>query len=312
MDSKQVSEKLAIIDCGTNTFNLLVLEKVEGKWKSIFQNKLPVKLGAGGFDEGILLEARMARGVDALLTYKNTLKNLEVSKVRVFATSAVREAKNGTFFVKKVKEILGFDIEVISGDREAELIFKGVQLTTKNTLSDFLIIDIGGGSTEFILVKNNEPVWKKSYLLGISRLYDAIQPQDRLVKEDVEKLRKILQRELIDLKVALSNHPVNALVGSSGSFDTFSDLYYFQTKKNHERLDLTEVPSGEFSTMHQFLVGSSLAERKKHPAIPAIRAEFMPLASHLVKYVYELGNIKQIYCSTHALKEGVLSELEAQ
>jgi exopolyphosphatase/pppGpp-phosphohydrolase len=81
---------------------------------------------------------------------------------------------------------------------------------------------------------------------------------------------------------------------------------------NHERLDLTEVPSGEFSTMHQFLVGSSLAERKKHPAIPAIRAEFMPLASHLVKYVYELGNIKQIYCSTHALKEGVLSELEAQ
>ena len=312
MDSNQVIDRTAIIDCGTNTFNLLVLEKREGKWKSIFQNKLPVKLGAGGFDEGILLEPRMARGVDALLSYQNTLKSLEVTKVKVFATSAVREAKNGSYFVDLVKKKLGFEIEVISGDREAELIFKGVNLTTKGKLSDYLIIDIGGGSTEFILVKEGVPVWKKSYLLGISRLYDAIHPQDRLVKEDVEKLRKILQRELVDLKDVLEKYPVESLVGSSGSFDTFSDLYYFQTNKNHERLDLTEIPNREFSTMHQFLVGSSLAERKKHPAIPSIRAEFMPLASHLVKYVYELALIKRIHCSTHALKEGVLTELEVQ
>jgi exopolyphosphatase/guanosine-5'-triphosphate,3'-diphosphate pyrophosphatase len=93
------NKRVAIIDCGTNTFNLLVKEKVEGKWKTLFKTKLPVKLGAGGFSENVLLPNRMARGIDALYSYKNVIDSLGVKDVRVFATSAVREASNGNEFV---------------------------------------------------------------------------------------------------------------------------------------------------------------------------------------------------------------------
>lgn len=221
------SKRVAIIDCGTNTFNLLVKEKVEGKWKTLFKTKLPVKLGAGGFSENMLLPNRMARGIDALYSYKNVIDSLGVKDVRVFATSAVREASNGNEFVARVKKHLNFDMEVISGDREAELIFEGVVQITGALKEDYLIMDIGGGSTEFIFVRDQKPLWRKSYLLGVSRLHGMLKPASRINQDDVNRLRTHLNKELQDLILFLKENPVNILVGSSGSFDTLFDMYQF-------------------------------------------------------------------------------------
>ena len=221
------NKRVAIIDCGTNTFNLLVKEKVEGKWKTLFKTKLPVKLGAGGFSENVLLPNRMARGIDALYSYKNVIDSLGVKDVRVFATSAVREASNGNEFVARVKKHLNFDMEVISGDREAELIFEGVVQTTEEIKEDYLIMDIGGGSTEFIFVRDQKPLWRKSYLLGVSRLHGMLNPASRINQDDVNRLRVHLNKELQDLISFLKENPVKILVGSSGSFDTLFDMYQF-------------------------------------------------------------------------------------
>ena len=162
---------------------------MEGKWKTLFKTKLPVKLGTGGFSENLLIPARMARGIDALYSYKNVIDSLEVKDVRVFATSAVREASNGNEFVARVKKHLNFDMEVISGDREAELIFEGVVQTTGELKEDYLIMDIGGGSTEFIFVRDQKPLWRKSYLLGVSRIHGMLNPASRINQDDVNRLR---------------------------------------------------------------------------------------------------------------------------
>ena len=313
------NQRVAIIDCGTNTFNLLVKEKVEGKWKTLFKTKLPVKLGAGGFSENVLMPNRMARGVDALYSYKNVIDSLEVKDVRVFATSAVREASNGKVFVAKVKKHLNFDMEVISGDREAELIFEGVVQTTGEIKEDFLIMDIGGGSTEFIFVRDQKPLWRKSYLLGVSRLHGMLNPASRINQDDVNRLRTHLNKELQDLISFLKENPVRVLVGSSGSFDTLFDMYKFgvaegsskgvaqDAKQDSAKVKLNEIPFSSYPSIHQWLVGSTLEERLKHPSIPQMRAEYMPLSTYLVKFILEQSNFNKIFQSEYALKEGVLA-----
>jgi exopolyphosphatase/guanosine-5'-triphosphate,3'-diphosphate pyrophosphatase len=309
------NQRVAIIDCGTNTFNLLVKEKVEGKWKTLFKTKLPVKLGEGGFSENVLRPNRMARGIDALYSYKNVIDSLEVKDVRVFATSAVREASNGNEFVAKVKKHLNFDMEVISGDREAELIFEGVVQTTEEIKEDYLIMDIGGGSTEFIFVRDQKPLWRKSYLLGVSRLHGMLNPASRINQDDVHRLRAHLNNELQDLISFLKENPVRILVGSSGSFDTLFDMYQFGRAKDSSKdisqdstkVNLNEIPFNAYPSVHQWLVGSTLEERLKHPSIPQMRAEYMPLSTYLVKFLLEQSNFNKIYQSEYALKEGVLA-----
>jgi exopolyphosphatase/guanosine-5'-triphosphate,3'-diphosphate pyrophosphatase len=328
------NKRVAIIDCGTNTFNLLVKEKVEGKWKTLFKTKLPVKLGAGGFSENVLLPNRMARGIDALYSYKNVIDSLGVKDVRVFATSAVREASNGNEFVARVKKHLNFDMEVISGDREAELIFEGVVQTTGELKEDYLIMDIGGGSTEFIFVRDQKPLWRKSYLLGVSRLHGMLKPASRINQDDVNRLRTHLNKELQDLISFLKENPVKILVGSSGSFDTLFDMYQFGvaegsskgvaqgsskgpsakptlhapfTEPTERSMNLNEIPFNAYPSIHQWLVGSTLEERLKHPSIPQMRAEYMPLSTYLVKFVLEQSSFNKMYQSEYALKEGVLA-----
>ena len=329
------NQRVAIIDCGTNTFNLLVKEKVEGKWKTLFKTKLPVKLGAGGFSENLLIPARMARGIDALYSYKNVIDSLGVKDVRVFATSAVREASNGKDFVARVKKHLNFDMEVISGDREAEFIFEGVVQTTGALKEDYLIMDIGGGSTEFIFVRDQKPLWRKSYLLGVSRLHGMLNPASRINQDDVNRLRTHLNKELQDLISFLKENPVKILVGSSGSFDTLFDMYQFAKAKDamqdsakgvaqdamqdsskdvsqdamqdSSKVKLNEIPFSAYPSVHQWLVGSTLEERLKHPSIPQMRAEYMPLSTYLVKFVLEQSSFNKMYQSEYALKEGVLA-----
>jgi exopolyphosphatase/guanosine-5'-triphosphate,3'-diphosphate pyrophosphatase len=323
------NQRVAIIDCGTNTFNLLVKEKVEGKWKTLFKTKLPVKLGTGGFSENLLMPARMARGIDALYSYRNVIDSLEVKDVRVFATSAVREASNRKDFVTRVKKHLNFDMEVISGDREAELIFEGVVQTTQEIKEDYLIMDIGGGSTEFIFVRDQKPLWRKSYLLGVSRIHGMLNPASRINQDDVNRLRGHLNKELLDLISFLKENPVRVLVGSSGSFDTLFDMYQFGGAKDSPKdasqdsakgfterstesstegsRKLNEIPFNAYPSIHQWLMGSTLEERLKHPSIPQMRAEYMPLSTYLLKFVLEQSNFNKIYQSEYALKEGVLA-----
>jgi exopolyphosphatase/guanosine-5'-triphosphate,3'-diphosphate pyrophosphatase len=357
------NQRVAIIDCGTNTFNLLVKEKVDGKWKTLFKTKLPVKLGTGGFSENLLMPSRMARGMDALYSYKNVIDSLDVKDVRIFATSAVREASNGNEFVAKVKKHLNFDMEVISGDREAELIFEGVVQTTGELKEDYLIMDIGGGSTEFIFVRDQKSLWRMSYLIGVSRLHGMLNPASRINQDDVHRLRAHLNNELQDLISFLKENPVRVLVGSSGSFDTLFDMYQFGEAKVASKVGeakgsskgpsvgpsakptllapfaepterpftepfaepterpfteptegtmehnkrLNEIPFSSYPSIHQWLVGSTLEERLKHPSIPQMRAEYMPLSTYLVKFILEQSNFNKIYQSEYALKEGVLA-----
>lgn len=304
-------KKIAVIDCGTNTFNLLVVEATPSTWEVLFHNKVAVKLGEGGFEDGVIHPHRFVRGLDALLVHKMAIDNLQCDEVFAFATSALREARNGQHFIDRAKQLFGISIELISGDREAELICEGVRASMDLGEEAALIMDIGGGSTEFIIADGHRIYWKKSFLLGVSRLSDRVQPSDRIEHGQLRYLEEVLHEELAELKSALKEFPVNRLIGSSGSFDTLRAMHYRDALANSITADalFIDIPLKGFHHLHHWLLGSSLADRLKHAAIPSLRAEYMPLAAHLVFFVLQLHPFTNLVHSAYSLKEGAMKSI---
>jgi len=202
--------RIAIIDLGTNTFNLLIADKDEnGNFSTVFKNKIPVKLGEGGIDKGLIAPKPYQRGVKALENHIKTINEYKVDKHRAFATSAIRSTSNGHLFVKEVDELLGLKIEVIDGSKEAELIYYGVKEAVPFEETFDLIIDIGGGSTEFIIANNKGISWAKSYQLGVSRLKELFKPSDPISDKEIKKIEAYFESNLKDLFEELSKTPLS-------------------------------------------------------------------------------------------------------
>lgn len=300
---------IAVIDCGTNTFNLLVAEVNREGWSVLFHNKIAVKLGEGGFDEKRIHPQRFARGLDALLVHKSAIDSLQCDEIYAYATSALRESSNGVEFIEKAKQLFGIEIELISGDKEAELICEGVRMSMDLGEQPVCIMDIGGGSTEFVIANAQTIFWKKSYLLGVSRLNDRIQPTDRIETGQLRELESLLHYELADLREALLVHRVANLIGSSGSFDTLRAMHYRDTLGETIGSLHVDIPLNGFRSIHTWLLKSSLSERAKHPAIPSLRAQYMPLAAHLVYFVLGIHPFERLTHSAYSLKEGAIQRV---
>jgi len=137
---------VAILDFGTNTFNLLIAEGNGNTFKRIYNGKQAVKLGRGGIHKGMLTDEAMERAYTAIANHLETTDSYNVTEIHAYATSAIRNASNGAEFVNEVKKRFGFDINVISGEKEAELIYRGITESIDFKDENALIMDIGGGS----------------------------------------------------------------------------------------------------------------------------------------------------------------------
>jgi exopolyphosphatase/guanosine-5'-triphosphate,3'-diphosphate pyrophosphatase len=302
--------KIAVIDCGSNTFNLLIAEADQEGWKPIFKNKLPVKLGAGGYQSKEIKEDRFNRGIDALVAHAANLRNFACERVYAYATSAIRDARNGEEFVTKAQSLTGIQIHVIDGEREADLIFKGILNTLEASEKSFLVMDIGGGSTEFIIGNAKGIQWKHSFKLGVSRIHDWLQPSDPMTKEDIARVESHLQLELQPLADALKKYETDTLIGSSGSFDTLLELYLHGQGLSTSNIGLSnEILISAFPVIYDWIINSTFKQRLVHPVIPSIRAEYMPLSVILMKYVLGMLDFKKFMHSSYSLKEGAMNEI---
>ena len=312
-----MSKRLAVIDCGTNTFNLLIIETTEIGHHTLFKSKLPVKIGEGGFQDHLIQPKRMLRGLDALLCHTSNCANFECDRIFAFATSAIRDAKNREEFLSLTRQLCGISIQLLSGEEEATYIARGVRKSMDLNQRTSLIMDIGGGSVEFIIIQGDVDLWKASYNLGVSRMFDLF------FKTDISYTRGVsassasyksfyahLSSEMQELIAAIQLYQPHVLVGSSGSFDTLLDMHC--NKISMQIIDeniCTEIPMNSFHKMHQWMMKSSLEERYAHPHIPAIRAEYMPISTLLIDFVLKESGIEQLMHSPFSLKEGLLDGL---
>lgn len=299
--------KTAIIDLGTNTFNLLI---VEGN-TTLVKTKIAVKLGEGGITKGYIAEAPFQRGLDALKTHLQTIKEYQAERTLAFATSAIRSANNGDDFVAQVKTELGLNIEVIDGDKEAELIYLGVQQALDLGNNNKLIMDIGGGSTEFIICNKKEIFWKQSFQLGAARLLEKFQPKDPITSTEIKEIEHYLEETLTSLWEVLQKHPCNTLVGSSGSFDTLADAiaYRFYDIGILKGKTTYDFKLEDYFRLHNYLLKSNLEKRLNTPGMIPIRADMIVISSIFTNYLLKRQKMEAMKLSTYALKEGVLTTL---
>ena len=211
---------IAVVDLGSNTFHLLIVAPIDDTLQEIYRKRVYARLARSGI--GLISDTAFQKGVDVLIEFKKEIDKHNVSRIKVVGTEMLRLAPNGGDFVRKVKEKTGFDIEIISGNQEAEYIFKGVEpLLPSGAL---LIMDIGGGSVEFIIVIDGKKKWLISLPIGIAVLYFDFQHSDPIQTPDLAVLEGFLAKKLKPLKNAIQRYPINELIGASGAFETFFDV----------------------------------------------------------------------------------------
>lgn len=292
----------AVIDLGTNTFNLLIGELIDGKLNLLHVDKIPVMLGMGGINDQRIHKEAQQRALEALATFKSYCEEHNVESVKAIGTSAIRDAVNRKEFLKKIKEHVGIDVEVVSGIREAELIMKGVSLT-----HDFdrptLIMDIGGGSTEFILCHKNKVLNSISTNIGVSRIYQRLDKPKDYTKEQMESILVELEKYRVEFAAFCD---AEYLIGSSGSFETFYELIEKREIPEHDQSE--EMDYDKFVQVLDWTVTSHHNERVANPHIIPLRKDMIPIAALLVKWVLDQVGVHKIFVSPYSLKEGVFTE----
>lgn len=304
-------QKLAVIDCGTNTFHLLVVEISPASYKILYKKQFPVKLGQGGINKKFIHPDAFKRGIEALTYFAQKIKELDVNYLQAFATSATRSANNGVEFENAVFNETGIKLTVIDGNREADLIFKGVQQAFPLERENVLAMDIGGGSVEFIIGNKDTVLWKGSFKIGAARLVEMFHKTEPIAQSEINELNSFLEDRLVTLKEALQQYSVTKLVGSAGSFDSICELINtkFSTKLLQNDETWCQIPMQQYIVIHNTLLLSNYRDRLNMDGLAGYRVEMMVISSCLIQYVVQAFGIKQMFCSTYALKEGALYEM---
>jgi exopolyphosphatase/guanosine-5'-triphosphate,3'-diphosphate pyrophosphatase len=299
---------IAIIDLGTNTFHLLIAEINENRPKVIFQETIAVKLGEGGMKDGMINVSAFDRGVSAIRQFKTSIDHHGVFQIKAFATSALRSASNSKIFTEKIVKETGIKIEIIDGNREAELIFSGVRAAINMKDQSSLIMDIGGGSVEFIICDQDQIFWKKSFDIGAARLMDQYHKSDPISESNISELHSYLNLVLTDLNTQLSIQKPKQLIGSAGAFETFASMLNPDFKSGFEKPEFN-IDLDKFEKISKFIIGSNHEERAVTAGIPRVRVDMIVVATLLTNYVLSLHEFKTLKLSTYSLKEGVLFEM---
>ena len=308
-----MQNKIAIIDLGTNTFHLLIAEGDSQGFNITYRERLAVKIGKGGINQGLITEEGLHRALVAMQSFKNTIDQQGILSVYAFGTSAFRNASNGFEIAEKIQSVTGIAVNIISGEEEAEYIYLGAKSALDMGHDYNLVMDIGGGSVEFILANNDQVFWKQSFEIGAQRLLERFQKNDPITASEIEALNDYFDAALLPLFDALEKYPASVLVGSSGTFDTLSDIFCIKhdINKSPEEIE-TPLSIAGFYEIYEELLVKNRAARMRIPGMIEMRVDMIVVASCLVRYIIEKHPFNRIRVSTYSLKEGVLAYLSSK
>jgi exopolyphosphatase / guanosine-5'-triphosphate,3'-diphosphate pyrophosphatase len=308
-----MKHRIAIIDLGTNTFHILIAEGDRSGYNIIYRDRLAVKIGMGGINDGVITESGFHRALLAMQSFKNAIDQHEVSETYAFGTSALRNAKNGQEICDRIESVTSIKVDIIPGEQEAHYIYLGVRAALGLGHDRNLIIDIGGGSVEFIIADHDNVFWKRSYEIGAQRLLEKYQKHDPILDAEIDLLYKHFEDSLSTLFETIEKYKPDILVGSSGTFDTLSDIFCI-THDIHKSPDDSETPLTieGFYEIFRELVTKNREQRMQIPGMIEMRVDMIVVACVLIKFLLEKHAFNRIRVSTYSLKEGVLAYLSDQ
>ena len=302
--------RLAAIDIGTNSIHMVIADVAgDGGITVIDRTKEMVRLGRGVFVTGRIARDAMDLGVRTLRTFARLARGRRVQRIRAVATSAVREAQNGPTFVERARREAGIQVKVISGREEARLIYRAAAHSLGLGGDPYLLLDVGGGSVELVLVKDGRPVWLESLPLGVARLAEQFLPTDppspKQRKQLVAHIEEELDRPLREARRAGATRAV----GTSGTVHALVAMAHAARGEDPGRLHGVSVATPELSQLRRAVVGRDAAERLALPGADPKRVDLLPASAILVETCLRRGRIRELTACTWALREGILLDL---
>lgn len=301
--------RLAAIDIGTNSIRLVIAEvnPESGNFKILGREREMVRLGSSPGDMKILSEEAMERGIETLKRFKGLADSAE-APVKAVATSAVREALNRKEFIDRVKKSTGIKVEVASGAEEARYIYLGILQALPVFDKKVLLIDIGGGSTEFLIGFQREIIYDDSVKLGSIRLTLRFFPDGEVNSKSVKECRRYIRGMMYPVIREMEKFGFETVVGGSGTILNIANI--INTSKNGEdknRLNNFTFSAKElYEAVDKIIDAKNVKQRLKIPGLDSDRADIIPAGALILEQIFKELKLKEMTVSEFSLREGIL------
>ena len=300
-----MSERVATLDIGTNTLLLLIAEKdASGTWQPVVERARIEGLGKGVDATRRLDPARVAGALDAVAEYAECIRQAGVTRVAAVGTQALREAENGGAFVGPAEELLGCGIEIISGDREAELSFLAVTRSVSAAgAGDVLVFDVGGGSTELITGRDGRKTSARSVAVGAVRMTERFVASDPPTSNELDALRSGIETGLGEVPRAPT------VVGVAGTVTTLAAIVLGLESYDGAKVHGLRIPTHEVQTQVVRISAMTLAQREALPGLPPKRAPLMVAGAAIVERVLAASGASELTVSDRGVRWGLVHDL---
>jgi exopolyphosphatase / guanosine-5'-triphosphate,3'-diphosphate pyrophosphatase len=302
--------RVAAIDCGTNSIRLLVADIDGDRLVDLVRRMEIVRLGEGVDRTGRLSEQGLQRTFAALDDYAAVIQSYDVDGVRMVATSATRDAANRSMFVDGVRQRLGVAPEVVSGDEEAVLSFDGATRELRNgatagVVAPYLVCDIGGGSTEFVLGDHDGMQSARSVDVGCVRLTERHLHDDPPLEEQIERARADVRTALADVRQIVDVSAARTLVGLAGSVTTVVALALGLDSYQPDRIHHARVDADVVRQVTASLLSMSRDERAALPVMHPGRVDVIGAGALVLDTIVDELGLDAVVASEHDILDGI-------
>jgi len=301
-----IYETVAAVDLGSNSFRLQVGRVVDNQIYTLDSMKEPVRLASGLTAEKNLDLASQARALDGLRRFGERLRGLDQGAVRAVATNTLRVAKNAMEFLPLAEEALGFPIEIIAGREEARLIYIGASHSLPSVAHKRLVVDIGGGSTEFIIGKRHEPQLMESLYMGCVSYTLRFFPDRQIDRKRLREAQVAAAKEIELIAADYQRLGWKEAVGSSGSARAIADVLELNGLNPNGESGITRIGLEKLCNL---LVKAGSAEALDLPGVKGDRLPVFPGGVAIMSAIFEELDIERMSYAEGALRLGVLYDL---
>jgi exopolyphosphatase / guanosine-5'-triphosphate,3'-diphosphate pyrophosphatase len=304
----------AVIDVGTNSIKLLVADVAGRDVKPVLEESKQTRLGKGFYESNRLQPEAIARTAEAVWEFSEIARERNANSIRVIATSAARDAVNPTDLTTSIERASGLKTEIISGAREAEWAFQGVTTDAELATQPLLLLDVGGGSTEFILGHGAKKSFAHSFPLGTVRLMEIFPHGDPPTRSEFTNCRNWLKNFLHhevrpQLEPALKNETGEIrLVGTGGTTGILARIEKKLDRFDREKIERTVLSFEQVVAHRKILWKLPLAERKEIPGLPKLRADVILTGVLIYEAVMEEFDFMELRVSTRGLRFAVVMD----
>ena len=303
-------KRLAGIDIGTLTCRLLIADLLpNGSLNELRSERRILRLGEGVDRSKQLKDSAMERVIQCLKEWRAVIDSYSVAASTAVATSAVRDAANRQEFLDRVKHATGFDVELISGEEEAYRTMLGIRSGLSDNVTDVLALDIGGGSTEFILDRSGQAPIVRSIDIGVVRLSERMLQHDPPTHEEVQQAREWIRTETEKAMGVMPKRSGLTFVGTAGTITSLAAMAQQLSTYEPARIHNYQLTLETIVNLEQQLLARTKAARVGMPGLEKNREDVIAAGAIIIRTIMETLSERECLVSDLGLREGILLDL---